>query len=123
MDPDWEFAVTACHSRTSKRWRRQKPTCRSAGVLLRRVPARARTHLQGALVAGGIVTVIALPLIYREGSQPDAKAILDQDFRLNLTVLVGGIATAAVTSYLWRCVRARRAPGPPPPAGDQPPKP
>jgi len=97
------------------------PAIVGTGVLLRKVPARARTYLQGALIAGGTVTVIAIPLIYREGRQPRVKAILNQDIPLSLTVLVGVVTVGALTSYLLRLVSERHAPsrtgssnGPPP---------
>jgi hypothetical protein len=44
-------------------------------ALARFVPARARRHLQAALIMAGLVTVVAVPLIYRRGSQPRSKAI------------------------------------------------
>ncbi len=81
------------------------PMIISIGAVLRRVPARARSYVQGALVAGGIVTIIAIPLMYRAGSQPDVKAILDQNFPANLTVLLALITVIAVLSYLLRVLR------------------
>jgi len=81
------------------------------GRLLRRIPARARTYVQGALIAGGLVTVIAIPMIYRAGSQPRAKAILEQDFRANLAVLIAVISAVAVVAYLRRVARERSADG------------
>ena len=91
------------------------------GTLLRRVPARARTYVQGALIAGGLVTVIAIPLIYREDSQPLAEAILAQDYRTNLAVLLAVVSVVAVVAYLGRVARERSAhdpagPGIEPPA-------
>jgi hypothetical protein len=83
------------------------PTVVAIGALLRQVPARARTYVQSGLIAGGIVTVIAIPMIYRESSQPRVKAILDQDFGVNLTVLLGVITVVALTSYLLRVMRER----------------
>jgi hypothetical protein len=85
------------------------PAIVGLGALLRKVPTRARTYLQSALVAGGIVTVSAIPLIYREGRQPRVKAILDQDFGRNLAVLLGLVFVVALTSYLLRVVRERQA--------------
>ena len=82
------------------------------GRLLRRIPARARTYVQGALIAGGLVTVIALPMIYRAGTQPRAKAILDQDFRANLAILLAVISLAAVVAYLRRVARVRSTTAP-----------
>lgn len=78
------------------------------GAVIRHAPARIRGYLQGALIAGGIVSVIAIPLIYRTGSQPRVKAILDQDFRRNLAVLFAIISVTALAGYLWRVIRERR---------------
>jgi hypothetical protein len=81
------------------------------GILLRRVPARARTYVQGALIAGGIVTVVAIPLMYRAGTQPAAEVLLEQDFRVNLTVLLAVISVVALLAYLSRLTRDRSSAG------------
>ncbi len=81
------------------------------GVMLRRIPARARTFVQGALICAALVTVIAIPMMYRAGSQPRAEAILDQDFRGNLAVLIAVISGIALLAYLRRAVRERSAAG------------
>ena len=83
-----------------------------AGRLLRRIPARARTYVQGALIAGGLVTVVAIPLIYRADSQPDAKALLEQDFRGNLALLLALVGVVALLAYLRRVAHERSAAGP-----------
>jgi hypothetical protein len=83
------------------------PAIVGIGMVVRRLSARSRTYVQGALIAGGVVTVIAVPMIYRTGTQPQVKAILDQDFRVNLLVLLAVIATAALLSYLRQVVRER----------------
>lgn len=98
------------------------PTIVGVGVLLRKVPARARASVQGALVAGGIVTVVALPMIYRAGLQPRVKALLDQDFRVNLAVLLGVISVAAVLAYLRRALRGCHGTGPVGTTDDRPPE-
>ena len=77
------------------------------GRLVARIPARVRSYVQGALVAGGLVTVIAVPMIHRAGSQPPAEAILDQDFRANLAILFTLIAAGALLAYLRRVLRER----------------
>jgi hypothetical protein len=82
------------------------------GILLRRVPARARTYVQGALIAGGIVTVVAIPLIYRAGTQPAAEVLLEQDFGANLAVLLAVVSVVAVLAYLYRVTRERSSAGP-----------
>jgi hypothetical protein len=86
------------------------PLTAAAGAgLTRFVPQRLRRYLQGALVAGACAAVVALPLIYREGSQPPQKAILRQDYVKNLAILLGLIAGAAAALYLMRVLRDQRA--------------
>jgi hypothetical protein len=86
------------------------PVVVGIGALLERyVPARARTYLQAALVAGALVTVIALPMIDRQDSQPAGKAILRQNFSANLGILVGVIAAVSLLLYAIRLVRDRQA--------------
>ncbi|SHH61068.1 hypothetical protein SAMN05443575_4181 [Jatrophihabitans endophyticus] len=72
------------------------------------VPPRGRRYLQGALIAGGLITVVALPLIHRERSQPASKAILQQDYALNLAVLLALVTLAAAAAYAVRVVRDRQ---------------
>jgi hypothetical protein len=82
-------------------------------VLARVVPPRARRYLQFALIAGALVTVVAIPMIYREGKQPTSKAILRQNFGGNLTVLLGIIAALTLLAYAIRVARdGRGAPAP-----------
>ena len=81
------------------------PLTVGVGVTLRRVPARARRHVQGALVAGALVTVVAIPLIDRQDTQPEVKAILLRDYGENLALLLGLIAVVAVATYVVRLVR------------------
>lgn len=78
-------------------------------AISRSVPARARGSLQFALIVAGLVTVVAIPLIYRQGSQPASKAILRQQYGGNLTVLLGIIV--AITLVLYAVQVARRGAG------------
>jgi hypothetical protein len=84
------------------------PAVVAVGVLVTKaVPPRTRRYLQGALVTGALITVIALPLIKRENSQPRVKAILQQNFSANLAVLLGIVAGGALALYVLRVVRDR----------------
>jgi hypothetical protein len=84
------------------------------GWLLRRlVPDRARRHLQFALIMIGLVTVIALPMIYLRGSQPAVKALLLRNYGANLALIVGLIAVVTLIIYAIRVARDRV-----PPLGD-----
>ena len=49
------------------------PITVGTGVALTRVPPRARRYLQGALIVGALITVIAIPLIGRQGTQPSPR--------------------------------------------------
>jgi hypothetical protein len=81
------------------------------GWLLRRlVPDRARRYLQFALIMSGLVTVIALPLIYLRGSQPEVKALLLRNYGANLALIVSAIAVLTLAVYAVRVARARDRP-------------
>jgi hypothetical protein len=74
-------------------------------TIARLVPPRARRYLQAGLIAAAIVTVIAIPMIYRRGSQPRSKAILQQNYGANLTVLIGVVAAVTLLLYAVRIAR------------------
>lgn len=76
-------------------------------VLHRAVPDRGRAFLQAGLIMAAAVTIIAVPLILRQLTQPPAKAMLLQDFRLNLLVLLVIIAVATSIAYAIRVARNR----------------
>ena len=80
-----------------------------AAALRRFVPARGRGFLQLALVAGSMITVIALPMIYLEGSQPPEKAILLQRYGVNLTVLLGLVGVVTLVLYAVRVASDARS--------------
>ncbi|MGH8862470.1 MAG: hypothetical protein ACRDVG_14780 [Jatrophihabitantaceae bacterium] len=85
------------------------PALIGVGALVsRRVPPRARRFLQGFAVAAGLVVVIALPLIYRRGTQPTVKASLLRDYGANLALLAGLIAAGVLALYAVRVARDRR---------------
>jgi hypothetical protein len=73
------------------------------------VPPRARRYLQGALITAVGVTVIAIPMIHREGTQPASKALLEQNFKGNLALILGIIAAVALLAYVAGLFRERRA--------------
>jgi uncharacterized protein (DUF58 family) len=85
------------------------PLVVAVGALLARtLPPRARTFVQGALIAGAAVTVIAIPMIYRARSQPRVKAILEQNFGANLATLLAIVAAIAASLYVLRVLRDRQ---------------
>jgi hypothetical protein len=85
------------------------PLTVGTGVLLTRVPTRARRYLQGALIAAALVTVVAIPLIARRGTQTEAKALLLRNYAGNLAILCGLIAAVAIGLYLARTLHDRRS--------------
>lgn len=74
----------------------------------RTVPARGRRYVQGGLIAGGLITAVAIPLILRAGQEPPSKAILQQSFGNNLTILLGLVAAASLVLYAVRVARDTR---------------
>jgi hypothetical protein len=86
------------------------PVIIGVGAGLRRfVPDRVRQYLQFGLIAGALVTVIAIPMIYRQGSQPAVKAILQQHYGANLATLLAIVAGLALILYVARVIRDRQA--------------
>jgi hypothetical protein len=83
------------------------PLTAGVGVVLTRVPPRARRYVQGVLIAGALITVIAIPLIRRRNTQPEIKAILLRDYAGNLALLLGLTVAVGVVLYLARVVRER----------------
>lgn len=82
------------------------PLVLAIGAGLRRfVPDRGRTYVQAGLIMAAVVTVIAIPLILRQFTQPPAKAMLLQDYRLNLLVLLVVIAVGTSVAYAIRVAR------------------
>ena len=83
------------------------PAVLAVGAALRSLPDRARGFVQAALIMVGAVTVIAIPLIIRQFSQPPVKAMLLQQYGINLAVLVGIIALGTLIAYAIRVARDR----------------
>jgi hypothetical protein len=83
------------------------PATVGVGLVLARVPPRARRYLQGVLVVGALITVIAIPLIHRRNTQPAIKAILLRDYAGNLALLLGLTLAVGVVLYLSRVLRDR----------------
>lgn len=79
-------------------------------ALHRVVPPRARRYLQGGLIAAGLVTVVAIPMIVQQGSLPASKALLQQNFGGNLTLLLGIVGAVSLLLYAVRVARDGRRP-------------
>ena len=78
-----------------------------SSLLRRLIPDRGRRYLQAALIMAVPVTVIAIPMIYRQGSQSPSKALLLQNFTANLGLLLGIIAALCLVGYAMRVARDR----------------
>jgi len=76
-------------------------------LLARAAPPRARRYLQAALIVGGLITIITIPLIVREGTQPPAKALLLQNYGANLAILLALVAAVNLGAYLVTAARDR----------------
>jgi hypothetical protein len=84
------------------------PAVIGIGWLLRRfVPDRGRRYLQAALVVGAFITVIAVPLILRQGTQPRSKALLQLPYGAHYALLLGMIAGVSLVAYAARVARDR----------------
>lgn len=81
------------------------PLTVGTGVLLTQLPSRVRRYVQGALVAGALVTFVAVPLVHRRDTQPEVKAILLRNYAGNLALLLGLIAAVALALYTARVFR------------------
>ena len=77
--------------------------------LARTVPPGGRRYLQAALIIGGLITIIAIPLIARRGTQPPAKALLLQNYGANLAILLGLVAALNLAAYLVTASRDRHS--------------
>jgi hypothetical protein len=76
-------------------------------LISRVVPPRARAYLQGGLICAALITLIALPLIYRRGKAARGLTLLTQNYPAHLAVLLGMVAAATVGAYALRVVRDR----------------
>ena len=85
------------------------PLVVAVGAALRRlVPDRGRRFLQAGLIVAAMVTVVAIPLIARQGTQPPTKALLLQNYGANLALLLGLIGGVTLVAYAVRVARDRR---------------
>lgn len=76
-----------------------QPALLAVGAALQRIPDRARGFVQAGLIMIGAVTLVAAPLMLRQFSQPPAKAMLLQQYGVNLVVLVMIIAVGTLIAY------------------------
>jgi hypothetical protein len=86
------------------------PLVIAVGALLARVPPRGRRYLQAGMITGAMITVIAVPMIVRQDSQPVSKAILSQHYGSNLSLLLGLVAVGTLVAYAVRVARDQSRP-------------
>ncbi len=87
------------------------PSVVGVGWLLRRyVPDRGRRFLQVALIISGLITVIAVPMIFLRGTQPAVKALLLRNYGSNLILIIAIIGVISLILYAVRVARDRSAP-------------
>ena len=97
------------------------PSVVGIGWLLRRLlPDRARRYVQMGLIMAAAVTIIAIPMIIREGSQPPQKTLLIQNYAANLALLLGIIAGVTAAAYVVRVARDRSRPASSAPPSNDP---
>ena len=77
-------------------------------VAARVIPGRARAYVQGALICAALITLVALPLIYRRGRTPAGSTLLAQNYPAHLAVLLGMVAAAGTAAYVAHVLRDRR---------------
>lgn len=76
-------------------------------LVARLVPARARAYVQGGLACAALITLIALPLIYRRGKAAPGLTLLTQNYPAHLAVLLGMAALVTAAAYVVRVARDR----------------
>ncbi|HEU5268872.1 MAG TPA: hypothetical protein VFU36_03040 [Jatrophihabitans sp.] len=75
-------------------------------LLVRFVPPRARRYLQAGLICGGLVSALGVLLIWRQGKVGAASlALLQQDYRRNLLILLALVAAGCLAGYLAELFR------------------
>lgn len=78
-------------------------------VLARILPGRVRRYVQPGLVVAGLVSVVGIVLIDRQGkTSSPALALLKLNYALNVAILLAIIAAATVLTYGVAVVRTRR---------------
>lgn len=87
------------------------PLVVAVGVLLRRLlPDRIRRYVQTFLIMAAMISVVAAPMIYLQGDPPPEKALLQQDFGVNLMILLGFAAALSLLGYVRDRRRSRSTP-------------
>jgi hypothetical protein len=86
------------------------------GLLLSKVlPPRARTYVQGGLIVGGLISAVAVLLVWRKGKNGSAAlTLLQQDYKSNLIILLVLVAASTAIAYAVSVLRSNRTKSRPP---------
>jgi hypothetical protein len=79
--------------------------------LQERVPAAVIALVQGALVVGGLVTLIVVPEILKKSIGTLSSSILPQDYALHLgvfLVVLAALTAIAIAGYRWMFARRQK---------------
>ncbi|MEU9874472.1 hypothetical protein AB0C87_42185 [Actinomadura sp. NPDC048021] len=87
------------------------PAVLAAGALTGLVPAGRRRVVRAALVIGGCVTVVAIPVVLGYGRRADEPSRLPLPYGRNLAIVLGAIAVVAACVLAAREITARRGAG------------
>jgi hypothetical protein len=77
------------------------------GAATTRLPRSYRRHVQGTLMVGGVVALVALPFVLGMGRRADNPSILPLSYGRNLAVVLAAIVVLAGANALWRRRRRR----------------
>ncbi|XVQ10585.1 hypothetical protein ACQP1W_50160 [Spirillospora sp. CA-255316] len=77
------------------------------GAATTRLPRSYRRHVQGALMVGGVVALVALPFVLGMGRRADNPSILPLSYGRNLAVVLAAILLLAGANALWQRYRRR----------------
>ncbi len=83
-----------------------------AGAVVRWVPVRARSVVQGALFVSAAVSLVALPLVAGLGGAAGNPSANPLPYPRNLALVLAAVWGAAVLLVVARAVRDRRAAAP-----------
>ncbi|TDC86020.1 hypothetical protein [Actinomadura sp. 7K507] len=72
------------------------------GTVTTRLHGSYRRHVQGALMVGGMVTLVALPFVLGQGRRADNPSILPLPYGRNLLIVLATVLVVAACIALWQ---------------------
>ena len=79
-------------------------------LLSRRLPGWVRGPIQAALIVGGVLTLIAVPVIRGYGMRPLNPSLQPRNYAVGLAVALGTVAAVTGLEILRRAAVRRRSP-------------